>query len=796
MRVQTTAARLQSGTTFAKEFGNSLKGSLLGIVGPAALATAAIGAIVGTAQKLEQAFVFKAQLDATTNSVKSQLQGFRDVNATYNEAIRFGQQYNITQQETAAILSSSTDILRTSTASVTELETALIRLQSKSPEKPISEASRALRELASGDTTSIKELFQIPARDANKMKAEILAGGDAVKVLTAYLNDAKVGMGALEQRTQGAMGKMNELKVAQEQYNIALAGGAGGAGLAILETRIRYLQDATFILTGNFKGMWAAAEAGHEGNVAEMEAYNAAIAAGKTDTEARTAAAAAGAAAEQNYVAWIENSSNAQSQYSGAALQSAAATYQSADAEDRRAAATGAAAVGLNAESVALAEQTQKSLDASLQAQELARFQEQLASIGGAVAGGFSTASEGAVALAKKYDIAYDAALKLINAQAALANAANLKAALQLQRHGERSPGESGQAEFDDLENRRLQQLYRSLQDPTPKAPKAPRGGGGGRLSDQQKLNNSLLADQDKANDKFEDAQIKHEQDLLKIERDFQQKSLDAQKKNESDKRRSRFDFYKNLSKDTATIGQAAAADLSAQYEAAFAESQRLAQAGNQQQAREFLALRKEQIAADQDYYRDRAEAQKQAKDGESKAERDAAQAEIGRLDSLRALEKDAQAEDLKQLLEGGDQLQNDKASALQNENAQYEQSQSKIELASDRATDHKITNAQRAGKAIEAENALLVKQGQILQSLPGGSGAVPTNGALPATADTPAAAGAAAAALMAVVDTALLGAVQAQTSMQIEKFDAVIGRLDAVERAVRSVRGMGSVAA
>ena len=255
LRVQTAAARLQNGTTFAKEFGDGLKSGLLGVVAPAALATAAIGAVTATVQSFVGAFNFKAELDASTASIKSQLDGFRDANATYDEAIAFGRQYNITREETNAILGSSTDILRTSTASVGELETALIRLQSRDVSKPISEASRALRELQAGDTTSIKELFNIPAKDANKMKAEILAGGDAVKVLTNYLDSAKVGMTALGQRTQGAAGKMRELAQAQEDLKLAQADFAQGPGLLILQGQIRTTSGLTRVLSGDFSAM-------------------------------------------------------------------------------------------------------------------------------------------------------------------------------------------------------------------------------------------------------------------------------------------------------------------------------------------------------------------------------------------------------------------------------------------------------------------------------------------------------------------------------------------------------------
>ena len=174
----------------------------------------------------------------------------------------------------------------------------------------------------------------MPAQDALRMRDQIVAGGDAVKVLTTYLDGAKIGMDALKQRTEGAMGAINNLKVAQEDFNKALGGESGGIGLAVLEGRIRVLQDATRVLTGNFRELWEAGNASHAGNVAEMDAYNQAIANGKTETEARTIAAQAGAAAEQSYMDWVRNSADAQNQYSGAAMQAANTTLMAADADD------------------------------------------------------------------------------------------------------------------------------------------------------------------------------------------------------------------------------------------------------------------------------------------------------------------------------------------------------------------------------------------------------------------------------------------------------------------------------
>ncbi len=186
--VQTQATRAaQQSAGAAQQFGESFKSGLLGIVGPVAVASTAIGGLTSVVRSFGDAFVFKATLDASSASLKSALTGFRDVGATIAEAAQFGRQFNITQEQTNSILASSIDVLKQSSGSVTELETALLRLQTRDVSKPISEAARAVRELQSGDVTSIKELFNVPAKDALEMKNAIAGGADSIQVLTAWL---------------------------------------------------------------------------------------------------------------------------------------------------------------------------------------------------------------------------------------------------------------------------------------------------------------------------------------------------------------------------------------------------------------------------------------------------------------------------------------------------------------------------------------------------------------------------------------------------------------------------------
>jgi hypothetical protein len=222
--------RLQSGTSLATQFGDSLKLFLLGIIGPAALATGAIAAVKGAIDFSEQSFRLKAALDTTNAAIAIQLRGVRDSAQVFAEANAFADRYRLTQVETAAAIQASIPILRTSNASLTEIEGTLLRLQAKKPEKRIADAARALDELRAGQIISIVDQFNVSREAANKMKNEIAGGADAVQVLSRYLDDAGISMAALDNQTKGATGKMNQLAQEAERHQLSFGQDAAGPG--------------------------------------------------------------------------------------------------------------------------------------------------------------------------------------------------------------------------------------------------------------------------------------------------------------------------------------------------------------------------------------------------------------------------------------------------------------------------------------------------------------------------------------------------------------------------------------
>jgi hypothetical protein len=682
-------ATVERGATVYQQFGQAAASSLTNIVGPAALATAAIGGLIAVGQSFAQAFQFKTQLDQSRASIDVLLKGVRDSGETFAGAAKFAAQYKLTQQETTEAIQSSIPVLRNSSASIEEVLGVFARLKVLKPEKTFGDAARAIGELQAGQIVSIVDQFNLSRSAANKMKDEIAKGGDAVQILSKYLTSAGVGMDALAVQTQGASGKMRELAQAQEQLKLAQAQFAQGPGLAILQSQIQTTSGATRLLSGDFAAMGASIQA----TIAGTSAYNTVISQGGT----LTAAAAAQAAA-----------------YAAAIGQSTQATAQNTDRTKDDAVATAALATAISASAQSLVDETTKKLDSAVAAQRLAAFQEALANLGGAVAGGMQTASAAAAQLAAQYNITTGAALQLINAQAALAQAKVNAAALVEQRSGERSPGASGAAEAVAQEDRRLQALYRTLQS----APTKAKAGGGAKLSDQQKLNNQLLTDQDAANNKYEDAEAAHQERLLKIAIDFAKKTLEQQKLNEVSKRQSQADFYDRLTSSELNKkkgGTDALKAIDAEYQAAYQKSQELAQAGNAKLAADYLALKSKQTADELTYQENVAKA-KEAKDS----------AEVGRLAQIHKLRQDAAAEEEKQLLAGGDANVTAKDQALQEESDKYASAQDKIGLASDRATERQIANAQRAGKAIDTTTLAIERQRQSYDGVgvaPGQSG-------------------------------------------------------------------------
>jgi hypothetical protein len=254
----TQIARMEVGADAARQFGESLKSSLLGIVGPAALAAGAFALVRSAIGEAEEGFKLQASFDQAHASLAVLLRGVRDSNEVWAGAARYAAEYKYTQAETTEAVNDSIPVIRKSKASIEEILGVFSRLTILKPGKTFSDAARAVGELQTGQIQSIHKVFNVAADDANRMKDEIDHGADAITVLSKYLDNAGVGMGALKTQTEGATGKMRELAKANEDFQLALSGGSGGLGLDILKARIAVTADATKVLKGDAVGAFEA----------------------------------------------------------------------------------------------------------------------------------------------------------------------------------------------------------------------------------------------------------------------------------------------------------------------------------------------------------------------------------------------------------------------------------------------------------------------------------------------------------------------------------------------------------
>jgi hypothetical protein len=529
--------------------------------------------------------------------------------------------------------------------------------------------------------------------------------------------------------------------------------------------------------------------------------------------------------------------------YEAGLQRSAQAATSAAIANDEDRVALGQAQLARENANAAMADQITKTQQAAISAQQLTAVQNTLAGLGRLVAGGLLTSAQAAAQLAAQYGITTQAALALIQAQATIANKSvalakaprigesrsdidDLKHSNVIQNRKESLDAANAAARAEEnyqkvigndapaiaRAKRELAQLKQGTaeyyntkaklaqleQDAERDAKRAAGGAKGARspkLTDQQRLNNTLLADQEKADDRFAQLDQDHRVKLLDIEKDYQRKSLDQQRANEVSKRQSQADFYERLTtsdlnkksegKNASAADAAnkeALAKVNADYQAAFAKSQELAQAGNAKLAADYLALKQRQAEQELSY-----------QEALAKARANNDQAEIARLEAIHALRQQANEEEEKNLLAQGDANVNAKNDAVAAENSRYEEAVGKTADAAETATQRKIVAYEREGKAIDENNAKLAQQASLYAKVPAGAPTTPGAPTAPASTPTPAPT---TADIWQVSDTALLGAIQAQTDMQSGKFDAIIGRLDNVERAVRQSSQRGGVAA
>jgi hypothetical protein len=709
-----------------------LPGQLLSVSSGIGAVTIAAGAAASVVKSFSDAFEFKANLDATTRSIELQLKGVRDSAETFAQARAFADRYKLTQEELNGALQASVGVFRQSKASADEILGTLLRLQQLSPEQGLEGAALALKELAGGSTQSLVGRFEVSTSAAAKMREEIKGGADAVQVLSQYLEQSGIGMDSLAARTEGAKGKMLELKQAQEQLTLAQAEFAQGPGLQLLEARINVTRDATKALGGDFQALNAIVNDSGVGVfnplIGALGAYNnAVLGAGRStlewlgilqptaaatqqntqatadhalsmDTE-RQAAAAAGQALQEHTTQLEQDAAKAQ--LDALASQELAAQKQIL-AQQAQIAANAVLSSGGNIQATAARLAASSSLVDQLTAAYLrlaaAQGAATQAKLNNQTARQLTGADSDAAAIrgfkrstvvdqrnAEK-QAAQDAARAQEKYQTVLGNYAPSIA----HARAELAQLTKGSAAYYD----KLAEITKLEQQQTSAAKKGRGGAGGGKagkvkLTEQQKLENSLLTDQDKYQQDSEDAAAKHAVKLIEIQLDFNEKMQKAQQQFQQDQLDSRASFYDNLGKiENAGLRKS----FSEQYEAAFAEAEQIAKEKGADVADAYLKEKQRVIEA---------RAQRAAEIEQARKDKDKDKEEyLKGVDKLYQQSEDAR---LARIKEGNDSIASERDKAIAEENNAYIDQQNQLSDKVNESADRRIAAAQREGKAIDA---------------------------------------------------------------------------------------------
>lgn len=628
--IETQIAKMESAATQS----NRLAGELTGLAASYVSVGAVIGGTVAAIQSFADAINFKAKLDTTTQSINIQLNGVRDTGQVWNEAAAYANKYKLTQAQTAATVQASVGILRQSNASIEETFGVLQRLTVLAPGKTIEDAAFSVRELASGDITSIAEQFNLSRKEAYAMRDAIASGADVVTVLSQYLDRAGVSMETLKVQTEGVLGAQKDLAIAQEQLALAQADFATGPGMVLLRSQIELTRDATRLLSGDFTALGDAINDSGLGSInpllgALANYNNAVLSAGEGALRWAGLIRESGDAATQ-----------AQVGYNGAAI---VAREQGIAAQESGDAALAAAAAS---ESLItkLTDEADKKRVAADEALKLAALQRDLASLGGQVAAGLITSGDAADILRSKYGGAADEAARLLSLQIQIAQGEARIAAQGAQTRnlvpggvGFNTPGRGKGTDADILSTiaATQAQLVREETKGQTGRTGAAKTGGRARVDTEAKTAQQL-----------EDLERDHQAKLADIAAAGAQKRLEAENALKLAQLRGRAGFYASLASiDDNALRQ----DLSARYEAAAQEAGRIAQEQGADAAQAYLEASQKAIEGEAQLRQDIAAAEKEG---------DAGKAEY--LKGLLALQQAADAEELRQIQEQGSAVANE----------------------------------------------------------------------------------------------------------------------------------------
>lgn len=225
------------------------------------------------------------------------------------------------------------------------------------------------------------------------------------------------------------------------------------------------------------------------------------------------------------------------------------------------------------------------------------------------------------------------------------------------------------------------------------------------QIEDENRFQEQRLRDQEQIAAELEEAARDHAERMLDIEREYQERSREQEQKNEISKRRTKLSFYEALT--SSDLGQKEQQALSAQYEAANAKAEELAQSGRQAQADEYRRLKAEQLKAELEH-----------QEAVKKAREDGNKAEVQRLEAMAALRRDAEQAELNELEQRGDANVTQRDEATADETTRYAEEQNEIAGAAEEASQRKIEASKLSAEALAAETLKIQEQADALKAL------------------------------------------------------------------------------
>ena len=404
------AAGSGKGPSFASQIGGEVVGQAAAALGPAAVVAAGAAAVGVGVQAGKDALA----LEQTTAGLKIASGSL----ATYNEALAIATRNQIlfggSAQENQAALIGLANISRTSGVALGEIDTVVQQLKASDPAATFEDASIALREFLSGDITSLAERFELPRAKLRELADETVPAQEKIRRLNQMLLEAGYASDTAAAAVPKAAQAYNDLGRRIEQLRL----GAGGAAANFFAPIAQSAADVVGVLDNT-----------SESAVKAYEGYR-----------RLTGIYTPLSDAERQFAEWL-GAGNDERERAAVASGAYTAAMEGAVAAAQR------QAEGAKNSADALAKETEEKLKSAVEADKLAQFQEKLASLGDAVAGGMMTSRDAAAILAAQYGITADEALRLINLQAQLANAKPVDMAQQRMDREERmaNGGRGGQ---------------------------------------------------------------------------------------------------------------------------------------------------------------------------------------------------------------------------------------------------------------------------------------------------------------------------------------------------------------